>query len=169
MINIETARPTAQKLLDHIEEFEKFCTGESTYSPERFRDINQELSVGAVLTIGKYKVLNTGNEKRLLWQGLDNTEHDLGNLHDANIMRDYPGFHSKRSLSLAGAEKMRSEIIMSQHGRKAVTMVTINDEISGIGTDYRTALRNAALKYHLQKQFNTFSLSNLWKQVWGTA
>ena len=169
MINIESARPTTKQILEHIEDFELFCMGEKKITPTEFRNINQELSVGAVLMIGTHRFQRDENGKRLIWRSLDDSEYDLGHLHDANVMRDYPGFHSKRSQSLGGESIVDSKIIRQAKGRGSATMVIMKDGSTGIGPDHRMALRNAVLKMHLKDSFNTFSLSNLWKQVWGHA
>jgi len=169
MTNIESARPTRCKILAHIEEFEKFCTGQKKHTPSEFRKVNRELSIGTALLIGKHRYQRDEEGKRLIWRGLDNKEYDLGHIHDANIMRDYPGFHARHCQSLSANSVQESKVIRIADGKKSITTVTMQDGSTGIGPNYRMALRNAALKMHFKKEFNTFSLSNLWNQVWGHA
>ena len=169
MISIEQARPTVKTLLDNVEAFEAFCLGKQKFSPEKFRELNQELSVGAVLMIGKRRYENGPEGKRLIWIGFDEREHDLGYVHDANIMRDYPGFHAKRTLSLGKDLVKESEIIPAPNGNGNLSKVTLVDGSIGIAPNYRMALRNAAMKMHLTNKFNHFSLAGLWQMVWGHA
>lgn len=166
MFNIENARPTAKKILGHIEEFERFCMGQSKLSPSRFRELNAELSIGSVLMIGKRRYEKNPTGKHLIWRGLDNQEHDLGPIHNTNVMRDYPGFHGKRSLSLGNDMVVESKIIHIPGMRGNLTVVTLQDGSVGIAPDYRMALRNACLKMHLKNTFNTMSLSSLWNSLW---
>lgn len=169
MLNIENARPTAKKILGHINTFENFCMGKTHYSPTEFREINEELSIGAVLMLGKYRYQKSENGKRLLWQGLDAQEYDMGFTHDAHIMRDYPGFNAKRSRSLEGNMVEDSAVIAGPQGKGNLSIVTMKDGTVGIGPNYKIALRNAALKVHLKSKFNHFSLINLFKSLWGSA
>ncbi len=169
MISIEQARPTAKTLLSNLEAFEAFCLGELRFSPAKFRELNEELSVGAVLMIGKRRYERDTDGKRLIWVGFDEREHDLGYVHDANVMRDYPGFHAKRTLSLGKDLVKESEIIPAPSGKGNLSKVTLVDGSVGIAPNYRMALRNAAMKMHLTHKFNEFSLAGLWKKVWGHA
>lgn len=169
MLNIETARPTAKKMLCHINKFESFCMGKASYSPSEFREINEEISVGTVLMLGKYRYQRETDGKRLLWQGLDKQEHDMGLTHDAHVMRDYPGFNAKKSRSLEGNMVADSTVISGPNGKGSLSVVTMKDGTVGIGTDYKIALRNAALKVHLKSSFNRFSLATLFKSIWGSA
>lgn len=169
MLNIENAKPTAKKILSHIDIFESFCMGKVRYSPSEFREINEELSIGAVLMLGKYRYQNSENGKHLLWQGLDNQEYDMGLTHDAHIMRDYPGFNAKRSRSLEGDMVEDSAVIAGPQGKGNLSIVTMKDGTIGIGPNYKIALRNAALKVHLKSKFNRFSLITLFKSIWGSA
>jgi len=169
-MNIDMVKPSTKTLLHHIEIFEQFCTGEQRFIPSKYREINQELSVSAVWMLGKRRIVNDNNgEQRLLWKGLDNREHDLGPTHNANIMRDYPGFHAKRSLSLGHDFVENSEVVDCPKGCGPLSVVTLKDGTKGVGPNYRIALRNASLKMHLSAKFNYFSLSDLWNKVWGTA
>lgn len=169
MLNIENARPSAKQLLINIEEFEQFCLGAKKFKPSKFREINEELSIGAVLMLGKRRFLRHDKGRKIIWCGLDNQEHDLGYMHDAKVMRDYPGFHASRSLSLGSDMVLETKIIPSLCNKSNVTSVTMSDGSTGIGPNYRIALRNAALKKHFKEQFNSLSLSNIWQRVWGNA
>jgi len=169
MISVNHAKPTAKKLLNHVEVFEAFCMGEQALSPTQFREINEELSIGAVLMLGKYRHQKSQDGHHLLWSGLDGREHDLGLVENANITRDYPGFHAKRTLSLGNNLVSETQIIASPNGRKNLSKITMEDGSIGIAPNYRMALRNAAIKMHLSNKFNYFSLSHLWNKVWGHA
>ncbi len=169
MLHIENARPSSKQILLNIEAFEHFCMGNRQFSPSKFREINEELSIGAVLLLGKHRFLRHAEGKRLMWRGLDNTEHDLGYIHNAKVMRDYPGFHAKRSLSLGNNLVVESKIIPITNGRGNVSVVTLEDGSIGVGPNYRIALRNAALKMHLSPRFNMMSLNDIWGRVWGNA
>ena len=167
MVNIELARPTAKHILDHIEEFESFCLGYESFSPEYFRAINEELSISAVLMIGQHRYQKDRNGKHLFWQGTDNREYDLGLAHEANIMRDFPGFHASRSRSLGAELVEKSEVMPVPNGKGNISKVTLQDGTTGIGPNYRLALRNAALKMHLKSKFNFLSAANAaWKSFW---
>ena len=169
MLNIENARPTAKKILNHVNTFESFCMGKTSYSPSEFREINEELSIGAVLMLGKHRYQRNNDGNHLLWQGLDEQEYDMGLTHDAHVMRDYPGFNAKKSRSLEGDMVADSTIISGPNGKGNLSVVTMKDGTVGIGTDYKIALRNAALKIHLKSKFNRFSLATLFKSIWGSA
>lgn len=168
MLNIKQTRPTKQQVLNNIEQFENFCLGKESYTPSTYREINEELSVSTVLVLGKHKFQKDALGKRLIWKGLDEKEYDLGYTHNAKIMRNYPGFHRK-SIQAMGKDIKEIKVINQDQGTKNISVVTLQDGTEGIGPDNRIALRNAVLKRHLKTQFNHFSLSNLWKQVWGHA
>lgn len=169
MLNIENARPSSKQILLNLEMFERFCMGDRQFSPSKFREINEELSISAVLLLGKHRFLRHAEGKRLMWRGLDNTEHDLGYTHDAKVMRDYPGFHAQRSLSLGNNLVVDRKIVPITNGRGNVSIVTMEDGSTGLGFNYRIALRNASLKMHLSPQFNFMSLTDIWGRVWGNA
>lgn len=69
MLSIENLRPSVKIILSHIDEFEQSCMGDRKISPSRFREINEELSIGAVLLIGKHRYMNNEGEKHLIWRG----------------------------------------------------------------------------------------------------
>ena len=169
MISIDQARPTVKALLSHIDAFENFCMGKQKFSPAQFRELNEELSIGAVLMIGKRRYQKSPEGKHLIWCGLDNREYDLGLVENANVTRDYPGFHAKRSLSLGNNMVKESKTIPVPNGRGNLSMVILEDGSTGIAPNYRMALRNAAMKMHLTTKFNFFSLSDIWNKVWGHA
>ncbi|MGH1377483.1 MAG: hypothetical protein ACRBB3_01555 [Alphaproteobacteria bacterium] len=169
MLNIENARPTAKKMLGHVDRFESFCMGKISYSPSEFREINEELSIGAVLMLGKHRYQKNDNGRHLLWQGLDEQEYDMGLTHDAHVMRDYPGFNAKKSRSLEGNMVADSTVISGPNGKGNLSVVTMKDGTVGIGPDYKIALRNAALKLHLKSKFNKFSLATMFKSILGSA
>lgn len=169
MMNIENVRPTPRKILTHLEEFERYCMGDARISPVQFRDLNAELSISAVLMIGKRRYVQNPSGKHLLWRGLDEHEYDLGPLHNTNVVRDYPGFHGKRSLSLGNDLVTESKVIHIPGARGNLTMVTLSDGSTGVGPDYRMALRNASLKMHIKPHFNKMSLSFIWQNLWGRA
>ncbi len=169
MINIETARPTASQMLDNINEIEAFLMGKRKFSPTKFREINADLSVGAVLMLGKRRYEKSAEGRRLFWQGLDEHEHDMGLVHDANITRNYPGFKAKASRSLGGSHVLNNKIITAPNGKGSLSIVTMQDGSEGIGPNYKIALRNAALKMHLKSQFNCLSLASLWNKILGNA
>jgi len=169
MLGIENARPTAKKMLNHVDMFEEFCLGKRAYTPSTFRAINEELSVGAVLMLGKHRYQRERDGNHLMWKGLDHREHDLGPINEANVMRDFPGFHRKRSLSLSKDVK-ETQIVPHPNGKGDLSIVIMKDGSIGIGLNYRIALRNAALRMHLKSRFNLASLLTLWRTaVWGHA
>lgn len=171
MSNLEFTGLNTQKLMHNIEAFEQFCMGKNIITPAQFREINEELSIGAVFMIGKHRYVRNGGSKHLIWKGLDGEEHDLGALHQTNIMRDFPGFHARRSMALAGDLVQDSKVFKIEGVRSSMTCVVLKDGTEGIGPNYRMALRNAALKAHLKSRFNMASLSSLWNSLfgWGNA
>ncbi len=167
MINIDGVKPTPKALLADLEVFENFCMGNANLSPQDFRDINNELSIGAVLMIGKRRFKSTSEGREIYWQGLDGEEHFLGHTHDAKINRDYPGFHKLRSHALSGDMVESDSIHKIANGRRGnYTVVTLKDGTEGIGPNYNIALRNAVLKNHLTVQFNKASLFTYLSGLW---
>ena len=167
MITIENKAPSKKELMSYIEAFEGFCTGEQRFSSSKFRQINQELSISAVMALGKRRYENDNNGAKLFWRGPNDEEYDLGYTNNANIMRDFPGFHAKRSIALGHDLVDHSEIIHAPKGKGTYSVVTLKDGSKGIGPDYRTALRNAVLKRHISTEFNKFSFATLWNKVLG--
>lgn len=143
--------------------------GEQKLHPAKFRDINSELSICAVLIIGKRRYQTSNNNRHLIWVGLDDQEHDLGRADDINVMRDYPGFHAARTSALAGEDVKETNFIDSPSGNGTLCEVIMKDGSRSIGPNYRMALRNAALKMHLKSHFNAMSLSRIWNGIIGNA
>ena len=166
MLSIENTRPSHKKMMRNLEEFERFCMGEAVLHPNEFKTINEELSIGAVLMLGKHRFQSDKQGRRLFWKGLDEQEHDMGIISDTRVMRDYPGFHAKRSNSLATDQVEESKIIASPTGRGSISVVTMKDGSQGIGPNYLMALRNAVLKMHLTKKLKKLNLLSLWKTMW---
>lgn len=169
MLNIRDAKPSVHKLLGQLNAFEDFCLGKEVLSPSEFRSLNEELSVGTVLMIGSRRYEKTSAGNRLFWKSFDQREYDLGYVRDANIVRDYPGYNSKTSISLSSGLTIESQIIPSPRGKGTVYKVILEDGTEAIAPNYRMAVRNVILKSHLTKKFNHFSLSALWARVWGHA
>ena len=141
--------------------------GDKKISPSRFREINAELSVGAVLLIGKHRFYKNEQGKGLVWRSPDGHEFDMGNIQDINVMRDYPGFHATRSLALGNKDVAENKIV--KKGNSNVTMVTMKDGSTGIGPNYRIALRNAAMRMYLKKHLNRFNIFSIFDRMWGHA
>lgn len=169
MSGLQTLRIHPKKVLERLEEFEMFCLGEADLTPEHFRTLNRELSINAVLHIGKHHIENEPDGKHLIWVAPDRRRHDLGALSDINVFRDYPGFHRTRSLSLDHDQVQETEIFDIPTSNRRVTIVRMKDGSAGVGPDYKIALRNAALKMHLKRAFERSNPLNLWKIFYGHA
>ncbi len=169
MLSIEHRRPTHKTLAKNLDEFERFCMGEVDLPPNEFRYINEELSIGAVLMLGKHRYQEESEGRRLFWKGLDEQEHDMGLVSDPKIMRDYPGFHASRSNALVADQVEESKIIAAPNGNGSLSIVTMKDGSQGIGPNYKMALRNAAIKMYLQKKLKRFSFLTFWKNMWSHA
>ncbi len=156
----------SDKILNRLSEFEDYCMAKKNISPENFRALNRELSRLTVENIGKCQYKNASDGTHLLWTGLDHREHDLGNVDSLNVMQNYPGFHKSRTHAL-GKDEVESSALMTIPGKRAqVTIVKMKDGTTGIGTDYKIALRNAALKMHLKRSFNKNSTLDKWKKLY---
>ncbi len=169
MLSIEHRRPTHKTMVKNLEVFERSCMGKSSLPPNEFRYINEELSIGAVLLLGKHRYQQDSHGRRLFWKGLDEQEHDMGLVSDSRIMRDYPGFHTSRSNSLASDQVEESKVIAAPNGNGSLSVVTMKDGSQGIGPNYKIALRNAVLRMYLTKKLNRFNFLSLWKNMWGYA
>lgn len=169
MLNVENARPTAQTLLNHIERFESFCNGIEKISPEKFRKLNEELSIGAVFMLGSRRYERTRKGRRLLWRAPDEQEYDLGLTRDAKVIRDYPGYNAKSSISLSAGKIIETHVIPTPRGKGTLLKITLEDGTTSIAPNYRMALRNAVLKRHLNTEFNKMSLIKFWQRIWGHA
>ncbi len=162
LLNLEHARPTAQKILNHIATFEYSCTGQDRLTPEQFREINEELSISAVLLLGMRRYQKTSEGKRIFWKiSSEDEEHDLGFVRDAKVVRDYPGYNCRSSRALAKNIVKSTAIIPSPTGKGTLTEVTLIDGSTAIAPNYRMAVRNAALKMFIQSQYSRFRLDNI--------
>lgn len=155
-------KPT--EVLEHLDQFESFCRGETVISPEKFKSLNIDLSISAVMHIGRKHFRDFSDGKHLIWISPDAKEHDLGTLTNINVFRDYPGFNRSCSLSLAQDKVVHYEV-MEVNGMNNITRVELTDGSIGIAPNYRMALRNAALRMHLKKSFNKSSLANFFKMI----
>lgn len=160
----------SELLWERLEAFEQFCMGERHLSPEDFTDINKELSIGAVLCIGRHAFKNNRDGRHLIWIDLTDRRHDLGEVTNLNVMSECPGFHRGRTLALTkDADVATTEIIDVPPYRRQMTKVVLEDGSHGIGPDYKMALRNAALKKHLKSQFNKARGFSFWDLLGGSA
>lgn len=159
----------AEKILASIEDFEACCLGKKDMSPKQFQSLNRELSMNAVLNIGRHRLSYKTDGRHLIWRSPDNREYDLGKVEDLNVFRDYPGFHKRRSLSLGQDHVTKSEVIDAPGSRQKLSVVKMKDGSKGIGPNYKIALRNAAMKMHLREQFHKQNPTNLWKDFYGYA
>jgi hypothetical protein len=158
-----------EKVLSDLEAFEAFCMGEKKLSPEEFKKLNVELSINAVLHIGKHKFRRQKDGQHLIWTDTERREHDLGPVENMNVLRDYPGFNKIRSLALGHDEVAESRVVSVPLLRRQVSVVRMKDGSTGLGPDYKTALRNAALKMKLKRHFNKNSIVDLWSRFSGNA
>jgi hypothetical protein len=168
-MGLHAHKTSADKILNILEEFEQFCLGKRSMSPENFMDINQELSLNAVLYIGHTRTEAHTDGPHLIWQAPDRSEHDLGPVDNLNVLRDCPGFHRSRSLSLAQQDVIANELVHVPSTDRNITAVKLKDGTIGYGTDYKIALRNAALRMKLKNSFNKANPPNLWKMFYGNA
>lgn len=169
MYGLQTLKIHPKKVFECLKEFELFCLGETKITPEKFKNLNKELSVSAVLHIGRRRVEKNTDGKHLIWISPDQREHDLGSIHDVNVFRDYPGFNRTRSLSLGHDQVVESKIIGVPPLHNKITVVKLKDGSTGIGPNYKMALRNASLKMHLKKAFEKSNPPDLWKMFYGNA
>ena len=159
-LNISTKQTSA-----NLEEFESFCLGEKHLSPEKFRLLNIELSIGAVLHVGRRYWRDDDDGRHLIWEGTDEREHDLGSITNMHVMRDYPGFNRTRTLAL-GHDHVESHEVIEGDSFGSITQVKMKDGTIGVGPNYKMALRNAVLKMHLgQKKRTMFSFWRFWKAL----
>jgi len=157
-------------ILAHIENFEGFCLGKRAMTPDEVQKINEALSLGAIMHVGKYRFQkDENNETHLLWVSPDKQEHDLGPLDKVNVMRDCPGFHRGRSLALGHQHVETSGQVHVPAMQTHVSIVKMKDGSTGYGPNYKVALRNAALKMHLKSAFATANPSGIWKMFYNWA
>lgn len=157
-------------LLSSLEEFEGFCLGKKRLTPEEVQELNEQLSLGAIIHVGKYRFQKIENETHLFWVSPDDrTEHNLGPVDKLNVMRDCPGFHRARSLALGQSHVETSGQVPDANGYSHVSMVKMKDGSTGYGPNYKMALRNAALKMHLKGAFKRANPGGIWKLFYGNA
>ncbi len=136
-------------------------------SPEHFQTLNEELSMSAVLHIGTRHYRKEMDGKHLIWQGLDSREHDLGLIDDLQLRHTGPGFHRSSTNALAGENVAKSDVIELPKSKRQVSLVIMKDGTTGVGPDYKTALRSAALKMHLKQTFEQQNKSSIWERYYG--
>lgn len=169
MFGFPQHRNRAARILAMIHDFEMFCMGTKNFSPAQYRSINEDLSIGAVLHIGKCRFESREDGRHVIWSAPDLRDYDLGAIDQLNVMRDYPGFHRTHSLALGHDKVADAHLMVVPRLRRNVTVVTMKDGTVGIGPNYRVALRNAALKMHLTRAFEEASLNAFWKRLHGQA
>lgn len=169
MFGLHSLKANPQKMLGLLEDFEEYCLGKRSMSQQEFRNINEELSLGAILHIGRCRFKNHEDGKHLVWTAPDRNEYDLGPVEKLNVMRDCPGFNRQLSLSLAHDQVEENNFMEIDHLKRQISVVKLKDGTTGIGPNYRIALRNAALRMHLKNAFNRANPLNLWKMFYGNA
>ncbi|MCB9983405.1 MAG: hypothetical protein H6861_07015 [Rhodospirillales bacterium] len=167
MFGFQSLRMKPEKVLRRLKDFELFCLGEKRLSPEDFKTLNEDLSLSAILHIGKCHFRKDIDGKHLIWQGHDHREHDLGPIDNINVMQDCPGYNRTRTLALAGDQVLESDVINIPPYRKQITIVKMKDGTTGVGPNYKMALRNAALKMHLKCAFEKANRADIWKRYYG--
>ena len=168
MMDINSLRVKASEVKAFLEDFEQFCLGRKHLSPQQFSALNEELSLSAVLNIGSNRLEKKEDGNHLIWVAPDASEHDLGALENINL-RDYPGFHRTRSLSLGQSDVEMNDLVHVPNADRHITMVKMKDGSVGYGPNYKLALRNAALKMHLKREFKKANPLHFWKLFYGNA
>lgn len=166
--NLSTGAKSAE-IASLLQEYEQFCLGQKHMTPEAFMEINEELSINAVLKIGKSRIEKLPDGSHLIWEAPDKTEHDLGSIENVNVTRDYPGFHRTRSLSLGQQHVKENDVVHVPATDRNISVVRLVDGTTGYGPNYKLALRNAALKMHLKNEFSKANPLNLWKFFYANA
>jgi hypothetical protein len=169
MLSFRSNRTQSHNIKGLLEDFESFCLGRSHLTPQQFASLNTELSVGAVLKVGKNRIERKDDGEHLIWTAPDHTEHDLGTVDNLNIARDYPGFHRTRSLSLGHTDVVENEVMHIPALNHNISKVKMKDGSIGYGPNYKIALRNAALRMHLKKEFERANPFNIWKMFYSNA
>ncbi|MEZ5813884.1 MAG: hypothetical protein R3E13_04075 [Alphaproteobacteria bacterium] len=167
MFGLHPPKIKPEKVLQRLKDFEAFCLGEKKLTPKHFQAINEELSLSAVLHVGKRYIRKEGDGKHLIWLGVDNREHDLGPINTLNIRQTCPGFHKTRTLSLGSRDVLETDTITIPPHNKNVIIVKMKDGTTGIGPNYKMALRNAVLKMHLKCAFSKANKADIWKKYYG--
>lgn len=140
-----------EKLIERLEQVELHMLGDPGLTEDRFQTMNEELSVCSVLYVGERKFRRHRNEKHLIWITPDREEHDLGPITRLNVTRDYPGFHYLRTLAMGQDKVCDHEKITLPSTGLTINSVMMDDGSVGVGSTYRLALRNAALKKRLRE------------------
>ncbi len=169
MFGLQGLQINPKNILSKLREFEACCLEGSSLSPEEFKSLNIELSIGAILHVGKRRFLKKIDGKHLLWTGLDNREYDLGPVHKLDVMHYAPGFHRSCTMSLGNNLVKDNSILEIKNTKKQVSIVYLKDGSVGVGPNYKMALRNAVLKMHLSKNFMFSSPPDAWKEFYGNA
>jgi|GEM_PF-1502850 len=156
-----------EKVLRRLKDFELFCMGEKHMTPEHFQTLNEELSMSAVMHIGTRHYRKEMDGKHLIWKGLDSREHDLGCVDSLKIRNTGPGFQRASTNALAGQNVAKTDVIELPRSKQHVTLVIMKDGTSSVGPDYKTALRNAALKMHLKGTFKKSDRQDIWDTYYG--
>lgn len=169
MFGLQSLQINPKKVLSKLQEFENFCLGKKALSPDEFKTLNMELSVGSVLHIGKRRFHKDLDGKHLLWTGLDDREYDLGPVHKLNVMHKCPGFNRASTMSLGNNLVRDNQTIEIPTLKKQISVVRLEDGSVGIGPNYKLALRNAALKMHLKKSFILSNPPDAWKEHYSNA
>ena len=169
MTVLQNSSRDLEQVLGRLQEFELFCIGEKPLSPQQFKLLNMELSVSAVVHIGRTYLQKMEDGKHLIWTGPDDRAHDLGPVDSLNVCRDYPGFSRMRSRSLGGDNVVKNEILDAPVSGKKISVVRMDDGSEGIAPNYSMALRNAALKMHLKREFNRLNRMDVWMRFYGHA
>lgn len=142
---------TPERLQTLLRNCESFCLGDRKMTPSEFMTMNEELSLSAVMMIGRHRIKKVGPQRHLIWISPDRQAHDLGSIEMMNIVRDYPGFHPTRSLALGNDTVLETRLVPVTGSRRQATLVRMKDGSVGYGPNYRLALRNAALKMQINK------------------
>ncbi len=150
MIGLHSFELDKTQILSRIEDFEQFCLGKRHMTPEEIRALNEEISIGALIVVGKYRFQKIENEVHLFWVSPDKYEHSLGPVNKLNVMRDCPGFHRTRSLALGHEYVETSSQMHVANTQSNISVVKMKDGSMGYGPNYKVALRNAALKMHIR-------------------
>lgn len=169
MLGLFHKHDSKNAILDMLERFESSCLGQIDLSQDEFKKINEELSMQSILAIGSHKIARSRHEDHLIWIAPDHTHHDLGAFGKINVMRECPGFHKTRSLLLGHKDVVENGLIDIPSQKKSISMVKLKDGSIGYGPNYRLALRNAALKMHLKRQFRKANPLHIWKRFYGNA
>ena len=169
MFELRELKIDPKKVMNKLNEFEKFCLGETILSPEEFNDLNKDLGISAVMHIGKRKLTKGEDGKHLIWTGPDNKKHDLGLIHKLDVMRKGPGFHRSSTNSLGEEIVVENKQIEVPNLKKQVSVVELDDGSVGVGPNYKVALRNAALKKYLKKTFKKSNPPDAWLEHYGNA